>query len=286
MKRITRDNVVPRDKRYQVREPVAKVTLGETFVVETINFRTPIIRTPADVDPPEYRERQETGPIFVKGIAAGDVLAIRFEDIRIEGHASGASSDETDRGSFMKVEGGKVHFPGGLRAPVHMMVGDIYVTPDDRPVKNPDDNGGNMDMRDVCAGNTLHLRARLDGGLLVLGDVHAAQGDGELSCAAAECAAKVTVRITKDQKFLPDRPMIETPDSLIFIAARRDYAEAVNLACDDAARILSRIIGCTERQAYLYATTVGHLRNGGIWMMKLGRTDPPPTIGLQVPLPD
>ena len=57
MKRITRDNTVPMDRRYRVLEPVAEVELGETFVVETINFRTPIVRTPDDANPETYRER-------------------------------------------------------------------------------------------------------------------------------------------------------------------------------------------------------------------------------------
>jgi amidase len=73
-----------------------------------------------------------------------------------------------------------VHFPGGLSAPQHMMIGDIYVTPDGWPGGNPWDNGGNMDFKDIAAGNTLLLKAILEGGLLVLGDCHAAQGDGEI----------------------------------------------------------------------------------------------------------
>lgn len=51
MKRITRDHTVPVDRRYKVREPVAEVDLGESFLVETVNFRTPIIRSEADANP-------------------------------------------------------------------------------------------------------------------------------------------------------------------------------------------------------------------------------------------
>ena len=89
MKRIPRHRTVPLHRRYKVCEPVAEVELGETFIVETINFRTPIIRTPRDANPETYREREETGPIFVKGIEPGDVLRIQIENITPEGHASG-----------------------------------------------------------------------------------------------------------------------------------------------------------------------------------------------------
>jgi acetamidase/formamidase len=89
MKRITRDKTVPPDKRYQVREPVIEVAQGETFIVETLNFRTPIIRTFEDANPAVYRQREETGPIYVNGIAPGDVIRIQIEQIIPEGHASG-----------------------------------------------------------------------------------------------------------------------------------------------------------------------------------------------------
>jgi len=288
MKRITRDKTVPVGKRYQVREPALEVDLDESFLVETINFRTPIIRTPEDANPKEYREREETGPIYVRGIEPGDVLQIHIEDIRPEGHASGGWWDDPKVSSFLRIEGGRVHFPGGLSAPVQMMIGDIYVTPDG-PAANPWDNGGNMDFKDVAAGNSLFLKAQLTGGLLVLGDLHACQGDGEILGLGAECAGLVQLRVTKDESFLPERPMILKASSFVAIACRRSYAEARDLAAKDAARMLSRIAGVTEKEAHLYCTTVGDLRNGAIWTM--GKDEPekakrlPRVVGLEVPLP-
>lgn len=287
MKRISREHVIPLDQRYRVREPVAEMALGETFVVETINFRTPIIRSPEDANPGQYRERQETGPIYIDGIAPGDVLAIHIEDIKPEGHASGGWWRDPKENSFLRIQGGKVHFPSALTIPVHMMVGDIYVTPEE-PVNNPDDNGGNMDFKDIAAGNTLLLRAQLPGALLVLGDCHAAQGDGEILGLAAECAAEVTLKITKDRTFLPQRPTIIKPQSFVSIACRQDYAEARDLAVDDAKQMLARTVGCSEEEAYLFVTTVGDLRNGAVWSM--GKSEPawlktmPVVVGVEVPL--
>ena len=59
MKRITRDHTVSVQSRHEVREPVAEVELGERFIVETINFRTPIVRTVEDANPAKYRERED-----------------------------------------------------------------------------------------------------------------------------------------------------------------------------------------------------------------------------------
>ena len=286
MVRITRDHTVPVDQRYKVREAVAEVDLGESFLVETINFRTPIIRSEADANPAAYREREETGPIWVKGIEAGDVLAIHIESIRPEGHASGGWWADPHVNSFLPIREERVFFPGGLWAPLHMMIGDIYVTPAG-PCKNPDDNGGNMDFKDISAGNTLLLKAQLPGGLLVLGDCHAAQGDGEILGLAAECAAEVTLRITQDSTYLPERPTIVKPGSFVSIACRPDYVQARDLAVDDAKRLLARLAGCTEAEAYLYVTTVGDLRNGAVWSM--GKSEPAwvrtmnVVVGVEVP---
>jgi amidase len=283
MKRVPRDRTVPVERRYQVQEPAAEVDLGETFIVETINFRTPIIRTAADANPPVYREREETGPILVKGIAPGDTLAVHIEAIAPVGHASGGSWDDPEVASFLPIEEGRVHFPGRLWAPARFMIGDIYVTPAEAQTPNPWDNGGNMDFKDVAPGNTLCLRAGLLGGLLVLGDVHAVQGDGEILGLGAECAADVTVRVTKEETFLSPRPLLQKPHSFVALACRQDYVEAKDQAARDAAQVLSRLAGCTEAEAFLFVTTVGDLRNGAIWPMG-EEHGPPLVVGLEVPL--
>jgi amidase len=289
MKRLTRDNTVPGRMRYHVREPALEVELGESFIVETITVRTPLVRTAADATPAVYREREETGPVFVRGIVPGDVLAIDILGIAPEGHASGGRWDDSDRNSLLEISEGKVHFPGGLAAPLRMMIGDIYVAPATLPRANPWDNGGNMDFKDVAAGNTLCLKAELEGGLLVLGDLHAAQGDGEIGGLGAECAGEVTLRIARDTAFRSDRPLVRKLSSFVCIACRYDYAEARNLAAQDAAKVLSHLRGCTEKEAFLYVTTVGDLRNGAVW--SLGKKKPdgteqlPAVVGLEVPLP-
>ena len=162
-----------------------------------------------------------------------------------------------------------------------MMIGDIYVTPE-VPCWNPSDNGGNMDFKDIAAGNTLLLKAQLPGGLLVLGDLHAAQGDGEILGLGAECAGEAQMHITKDTRYLPERPTVVKANSFVSLACKQDYAEAKDLAVDDAKTILARIAGCTEEEAYLYVTTVGDLRNGAVWPM--GQNNIPLTVGVEVPL--
>ncbi|MCB1713677.1 MAG: acetamidase/formamidase family protein [Candidatus Competibacteraceae bacterium] len=58
----------------------------------------------------------------------------------------------------------------------------------------PRENGGNMDIKQMQIGTTLLLPCFVDGCSLFVGDVHYAQGDGEVSGTAIETGARVTVR--------------------------------------------------------------------------------------------
>jgi formamidase len=58
----------------------------------------------------------------------------------------------------------------------------------------PRENGGNMDVKQMVVGTTLLLPCYIDGCGLFVGDVHYAQGDGEVAGTAIEMGAKVTVR--------------------------------------------------------------------------------------------
>jgi len=59
----------------------------------------------------------------------------------------------------------------------------------------PRENGGNMDIRDLVAGARLLLPVFVPGALVSIGDLHFAQGDGEVCIAAIETGGSVTVRL-------------------------------------------------------------------------------------------
>ena len=58
----------------------------------------------------------------------------------------------------------------------------------------PRETGGNLDIRRLTVGSTLLLPVHVPGALFSLGDVHFAQGDGEVCGTGIEIAAAVTVR--------------------------------------------------------------------------------------------
>lgn len=90
----------------------------------------------------------------------------------------------------------------------------------------PRENGGNMDVKQMQVGTTLLLPCFVDGCGLFAGDVHFAQGDGEVSGTAVEMGARVTVRVDvrkgagKDIK----APQFEGGAELKTIAPSKFYA--------------------------------------------------------------
>ncbi len=75
----------------------------------------------------------------------------------------------------------------------------------------PRENGGNMDVKQMVVGTTLLLPCFIDGCGFFIGDVHYAQGDGEVAGTAIEMGAIVTVstEIRKGMASLIKQPMFE-----------------------------------------------------------------------------
>ncbi len=75
----------------------------------------------------------------------------------------------------------------------------------------PRENGGNMDVKQMVKGTTLLLPCFIDGCGFFIGDVHYAQGDGEIAGTAIEMGAVVTVttEIRKGMASLIKQPMFE-----------------------------------------------------------------------------
>jgi acetamidase/formamidase len=73
--------------------------------------------------------------------------------------------------------------------------------------------GGNMDVRELCAGSKLYLPVFNRGALFSCGDGHAAQGDGEVCINGIECPMEVTLRFQVHKQVHLASPLIEASDS-------------------------------------------------------------------------
>jgi formamidase len=78
----------------------------------------------------------------------------------------------------------------------------------------PRENGGNMDIRDLGPGARLWLPVHAPGALLSAGDLHFAQGDGEVCISAIETGGAATFRVglrRRSDGWRPSFPCYEAP---------------------------------------------------------------------------
>jgi formamidase len=75
----------------------------------------------------------------------------------------------------------------------------------------PRELGGNMDTRQLVAGSRLWLPVDVPGALFSIGDLHFAQGDGEVCGTAIEVAGAVTVRFSLHDGPAPRLPRFQAP---------------------------------------------------------------------------
>ena len=76
----------------------------------------------------------------------------------------------------------------------------------------PREIGGNLDIKQLVAGSRLTLPVQAEGALISVGDLHFAQGDGEVCSTGIEIAGAVTLRVSVRTPERPLRmPSFETP---------------------------------------------------------------------------
>ena len=90
----------------------------------------------------------------------------------------------------------------------------------------PREHGGNMDIRYLQTGVSIYLPCYVSGCGLAVGDLHFAQGDGEVSGTALEMDATVTLttELIKDGPHLGRGPHFAGPSTLLDIPSRTFYA--------------------------------------------------------------
>jgi formamidase len=140
----------------------------------------------------------------------------------------------------------------------------------------PRETGGNLDIRQLVAGSKLFLPVDVEGALFSAGDLHYAQGDGEVCISAIEIAGAVTVRfgVRKSPRWLPRFAAFETPA----VTQRASFAstgipladDGTNVALDlnlAARRALLELIdylelerGLTREAAYILCSVAADLR--------------------------
>ena len=246
--------------------PCAYIAAGETIVVETKNAFGDQIFSPGDTLEKLSLEGADplTGPLYIEDAEPGDTLAVAIEHIETVG--PGMQGVIPDFGilewrsdlplHFFTPENGEIPWLRGIRFPIRPSLGAMGVAPAEGSVPSiwPGDHGGNMDTKYVCAGSTVFFPVFHPGALLVAGDCHQIQGDGELCGVAPETDAEVTIRVEVLKRKTIRRPRIMTATRFMTIASAKTLEGAVKVAVRDMIDLLVEEKGLTEDEAYLLIT--------------------------------
>ena len=255
-------------------EPPLRVRQGESFLIETVDTGHMLLMSENERDKPTgpMAGNPSTGPVYVDGVRAGDVIGVTIESLEVLGHTIIGMGEHSllppkvikERTDFVKIERGMALFPGGLKIPVQPMYGCFGVVPSG-VYPEPYVHGGNMDIPDICAGNTIHLRCERDGGYFACGDGHAIQGDGEINGFSLEVSLLGQLRIEKSPYQDLKTIMIETPEKFITVGVKHEARNAVTDAVEAMSELLAKTRGIDLLDAYQFVSHVGDIRVGAMW---------------------
>ena len=185
-----------------------------------------------------------TGPIAVRGAAAGDTLVVRTDRLVPRDWGITLSGEDTQVRWALDNRTGTATADRGEQVRMAPFLGVIGVAPPNPGVHStipPRRFGGNIDCRELTVGSTLYLPVGVEGALLSAGDAHAAQGDGEVSGTAIECPlelAELTINLRRDLDL--QMPIARAGDRWIAFGFDEDLDVAAELALETMLDLLQR----------------------------------------------
>jgi len=278
----------------------ATVSAGSTVVFETHDARAGVLldrgrgslfelprATPGKGNP-------LTGPVRVEGAEPGDALVVRIDQIVLDdagwcgGHAHVGPLDPgripRPLGRICPTDDNVVRFSDGITLRAAPMIGCIGTAPDAEPPLSglPGRYGGNMDHKVIGPGSTVYLPVFVPGGMLYIGDVHACQGDGELSGVALEIGAQVTTTIGIRKEAGLQWPWVQAADRIMVMTTAMDFADARRDAVAEMLAALESQLGLEPAEGLALISIAGDLRVGQAFggMELTLRLEMPASLGL------
>ena len=222
-----------------------------------------------------------TGPIWVDGAEPGDVLEI---DVLFTQHSGWGWSSVVEGLGFLKerfrepylfhwkLDGDVTRSLAPAAVPVRPFPGVMGVArADDGSFRTrpPGLFGGNLDVRELCAGSKLYLPVYNRGALFSCGDGHAAQGDVEVCINGIECPLDVTLRFRLHKQQPLSGPIVESsdtvaPDSIadswVVVETGTSLEDAARAATSRMVDLLVSRWGFSDVHAYLLCSVALKLR--------------------------
>jgi amidase len=247
-------------------EPVLEIDPGETVTFETNDCFTGQIQSEKDlVTAIDFaRVNSATGPVAVRGAEPGDSLVVEL--LEVKPGPKGFATIIPDFGQLITdvespvtfvfdVEGDTVRMNERISFPARPMVGVVGVATDGEEVANgwAGRHGGNLDNHLHGPGARIYFPVRQPGGMFAVGDMHAAMGDGEICGTGVEIAGEVVARFDVVKGKQATWPVTELPNAWVTHAtAGADVREALQLASEEAARVLVDEWGFTVEEAFVF----------------------------------
>jgi amidase len=275
VQRVTRDKEHLHLQWKHDLEPLARVAMGDTLVVETADnfglFRE--MNSEDDlVDAMSLTQLNPlTGPIYVEDARPGDTLVVEIVDVTVEdqGHIALIPNvgvlrnhTKTPHTKIWKIRDGQSILNQDIQFPIRPIVGTFGTMPaeDGTYAIHPGPHGGNLDDTNLTIGAFYHMPVFVPGALVMVGDVHANQGDSEIAM-GIEIDGTVTLRfvdLVRGETIPYAR--IETADQWVFPADAPTLEEAVELSALYAAQFLCERLELSMEDATYLLCAVGNVR--------------------------
>ena len=271
------------------REAIERVNPGDRVTIHTNDAFESRIQSESDVASTALATAKflnpQTGPLYVEGAEPGDTLAVRIESIEptrdfavstLVPYFGGLTSTAMTRTLqeplpektwVWKLDGERLtNDDVGVTLDWQPFMGTLAVAPDLEAITAlaPGPFGGNMDVPDVCPGNTVYLPVWNEGALVYTGDCHARQGQGELCGVALEITSKVTVVFDVIKGKAIEWPRIESPDKIMVVGSARPMEDAARIANTELILWLEEEHGFDRLDAYQLLTQAGGLYVGNM----------------------
>ena len=285
MKRATRDQLCTSFSADN--PPVLRVQPGETFVMET-NDRFATYEGPNSSAEAMEILKTMAGPVHIEGAKPGDTLKIEVLDVALPldygwigatpGRGPMGHRVSQWRKAKVRITDRGVVFNDKVTMPLRPMMGRIGLAPKDGPLSSNDrgEFGGSMGNTQIAKGATVYLPAFHEGGLLTIGDCHAAMGDGEATASAVECAFDATFRVSIEDSFKVTRPVVTTEDEVMTTGEGLTMEDATKAALNAMADLMIEVLGVDDTDAAMLIASAADVRTGLAG-------NPPYTIRVAVP---
>jgi acetamidase/formamidase len=214
-----------------------------------------------------------TGPVYVEGAEAGDVLEVKVLSIDLPidygyNGCKGFLPENCEQDApirLLALDRGKMtaEFAPGIVIPLRPFYGSMGVAPAPeagRVSSNPPGrHAGNLDNRELVVGSTLYIPVFARGALFEIGDGHAAQGDGEVDQTAIETSLRGRLQLTVRKDMKLTWPRAETATDFISMATDPDLTVATKGAIQEMVDFLAAEKKLTRHQAYQLVSLAGHV---------------------------